>query len=83
MRMHDVILNHLKTYKTITTYEAIQKYGCTRLSHYIWELRNDGYIIVAETVPSKNRYGHRNNYAKYVLRGRSDGNKENVFNENS
>ena len=39
--MEERILNHLKDFGSITSWEAIKDYGCTRLSHYIWLLRKE------------------------------------------
>lgn len=66
--MYERILNHLKEYGNITSLEAIQNYGCTRLSHYIYLLRKDGYRVDSEIVKSKNRYGEKIHFCKYVLR---------------
>ena len=38
----DAILWHLKTYGTITSYEAIKEYGATRLSAIIFNHRKAG-----------------------------------------
>ena len=64
-----MILDHLKSNGSITSLEAIQQYGCTRLSACIFKLRKCGYDI--ENVPqtSKNRYGRNVTFAKYTLRG--------------
>lgn len=43
--MREKILEHLEKYGTITTWEAIQKYHCTRISEYIRQLREDNYNI--------------------------------------
>ena len=43
----DRVLDHLEKYKTITSWEAIQNYGITRLSEYIRQLRLDGYMIAS------------------------------------
>lgn len=70
--MEDIILNHLLEYKTITSWEAIKEYGCTRLGHYIWLLRNSNYIIDDEWIITTNRYGMKVKYKKYILRGKND-----------
>ena len=44
------ILRHLKTCRTITSWEAITLYGCTRLAPRINDLRNDGHHIVTKNV---------------------------------
>ena len=66
--MKERVLDHLKKHKTITSWEAYSKLGCTRISEYIRQLRCDGYLI--ESVPTKsiNRYGEISNYATYTLK---------------
>lgn len=44
--MKDRILRHLEKYGSITSWEAIKEYGCTRLSQYIYLLRNEGYLVI-------------------------------------
>lgn len=66
--MKERILKHLQVYGSITSWEAIMEYGCTRLSQYILLLRKDGYIIDDEWIPSKNRFGESNHYKKYILK---------------
>ena len=72
MTMYERILRHLKTFGYITSWEAIQEYSCTRLSHYIYMARNNGYVIENETVKTKNRYGDATRYVKYILKGGVD-----------
>lgn len=42
---NEMILHHMKVHGSITTMEAFQKYGVTRLSGRIWELRKNHNII--------------------------------------
>ena len=65
--MYERILKHLRKYGSITSYEAIEKYGCTRLSHYIYLLKRNGCIIKSETEKGVNRYGEKVNYSRYYL----------------
>lgn len=60
------ILAYLKENKTITSWEAIREFGCTRLSHYIWCLRKH-YLITDEWEYTTNRYGEPVKYKKYIL----------------
>lgn len=64
-----VILNHLKTKGTITSKEAFNLYGATRLSAVIFDLRQSGYLIDTVDTFGKNRFGHTCCYATYVYRG--------------
>ena len=78
--MYERILRHLKEYGFITSWEAIQEYGCTRLSHYIYMARKNGYIIDNEYVSTKNRFGEHTHFAKYVLKGVDDvGGKQEIL----
>ena len=61
------IIAHLRKYKSITSNEAIKRYGATRLSGIIFILREKGFGIVTEMTQGKNRYGHISNYAIYHL----------------
>ena len=65
--MKNRILRHLKDNGTITSWEAIQEYGCTRLSHYIYLLKKDGYQITVKDEPFTNRYGEKSRFARYRL----------------
>lgn len=45
MPQWEQVLQHLKTYRSITTWGAITAYRITRLSGRIYELRRMGYKI--------------------------------------
>lgn len=61
------VLEHLQKYGTITSWEAITNYGCTRISEYIRQLRTDGHLIKSVKTKNKNRYGEVVYYATYTL----------------
>ena len=63
----DRILSYLQEKGHITSWQAIREFGITRLSAVIFNLRNDGYNIVSESMSRKNRYGDKVTFAKYVL----------------
>ena len=63
------ILEHLKKSGSITSMEAFQLFGITRLSARIKELRDKGYDIRTLMIDSVNRYGEDVRYGKYVLMG--------------
>ena len=48
MKKIDMILNHLQTQKKITSWEAIQNYGVTRLAAVIHQLKMYGHDISTE-----------------------------------
>ena len=63
-----IVLEHLLKYGSITTWEAIQQYGITRLSAVIFILRKR-YNIKTEKVSFVDRYGHSGMIAKYMYAG--------------
>lgn len=66
------ILGHFKKYGTLTSMEAFERYGITRLAARISELRGKGYDIRTVMVESTNRYGETVRFANYVYKGRTD-----------
>tara|TARA_R100001369_G_scaffold14442_1_gene29070 strand:- start:254 stop:463 length:210 start_codon:yes stop_codon:yes gene_type:complete len=58
------VSKHLKQKKKITSWEAIEKYQCTRLSAIIYKLRKDGWDIVTNNKFNKNT---KASFAEYVL----------------
>lgn len=68
MTQNDMILRHLKTHKRgITQADAVERFGCYRLSARISELREMGYEIKTENETKRNRYGVPVTYARYKL----------------
>ncbi len=61
------ILSHLKRYDHITSMEAIDKYGITRLASCIFELRTTGHDIITIKIPVESRTGRTTLIAKYNL----------------
>jgi hypothetical protein len=61
----DAILWHLKTYGTITSYEAIKEYGATRLAAIICKHRKAGYEIDSIPLKKKTRFGRTTIISKY------------------
>tara|TARA_R110001583_G_scaffold58672_2_gene174682 strand:- start:1685 stop:1960 length:276 start_codon:yes stop_codon:yes gene_type:complete len=62
----DAILWHLKTYGSITSYEAIKEYGATRLSAIIFNHRKEGYDIDSLPLTKKTRFGRNTTISKYI-----------------
>ena len=62
------VLQHLKMYGHITSWQAIKEYGCTRLADVIFRLKDD-YSIATQMQESTNRFGDKVRYAKYVFVG--------------
>lgn len=58
----NIILDHLKKHKFITSWEAIQEYRITRLSARIYELRERGHNIITKNVSENGK-----RFAEYSL----------------
>lgn len=64
--MREKILQYIKDYGSITTFQAFIDLGCTRLSEYIRQLRLE-YNIEDEWVYTTNRYGKKVKFKRYWL----------------
>ncbi len=62
-----MVKNHLQRGQTITSLEAINLYGATRLSAIIFSLRQQGLDIATLPTTIKDRFGNSTTYAKYKL----------------
>ena len=63
-----LIYNHLISGQGITSFQAFQEYGITRLSAYIFDLRKKGLDIDDMWVYSVNRYGKMVKFKQYYLK---------------
>ena len=69
MSKTEKVLEHLKKYGSITSWEAIEKYKATRLSAIIYILRhNKGMNIESQNTFYKTKDGTTGSYATYVLK---------------
>ena len=63
----EIIRKCLQKEGSITSYKAFVRYGITRLSAIIYDLRREGMDISSEIITKRNRYGNTCNFAKYTL----------------
>lgn len=61
------ILDHLENKGSITSIEAFSRYGVTRLSAIIFDLRGMGYDIQTIPLETINRFNEKVTFAKYKL----------------
>lgn len=61
------VLAYMQSGNRITSMQAIDKFGATRLSDIIFRLRKSGYNIKTHNIVTKNRYGATTVYAEYEL----------------
>lgn len=68
MTQRSEVLKYLENHKKgITSMEAFQKFGATRLSAIVFDLRKNGHNIVSESKRTKDRYGHTTLISCYKL----------------
>ena len=63
------ILNYLKNNEYLTSMQAWEKWGVTRLAAIIHNLRRAGYDIETVNVETTTRFGETTHYARYILKG--------------
>lgn len=61
------LLDYLRRFGSVTTWEAFQELGITRLSARFFEIKERGYLIKTESIISKNRFGEPIRFNKYSL----------------
>lgn len=67
MTQKQLIIQYMKDFGTITTFQAFTDLGITKLTTRISELRSDGHRIASEKLNVKNRYGKPVKFNKYWL----------------
>ena len=65
MNQMQAIKKHLTTKKSITSMQAFELYGCTRLSAKIFDLRKAGWVIDSVPQTGTTRFGDTCQYVKY------------------
>ena len=58
----------LKSHKGLTSKEAYDELGNTRLSATIFDLRKDGWNIASTGESGVNRFGETTHYVRYILK---------------
>lgn len=65
-----LVLQYLESNRSITSWEAIEKFGATRLSRIIYDLRNrHNKEIISIPYDVIDRFGNKVRIAKYILKG--------------
>jgi len=72
MTQKNEILNHLVSGNTLTSLQAFELFGCTRLAATIHRLRKEGHPISSETFSVKNRYDQSTNIVRYCYKGQEN-----------
>ena len=66
-RMKNRILNYMKEFGSITTLDAFVDLGCSRLSEYIRQLRQE-YQVEDKWESGTNRWGEKTEFKRYWLK---------------
>lgn len=66
--LEDRVLEYLQENGSINPKEALNECGSMRLSAIIFDLKKEGYDIETIRETSKNKWGDKVSYAKYVLK---------------
>lgn len=61
------IVKYMREFGSISTLEAFNDLGCTRLASRITDLKKEGYLIKGEFTSGINRFGETVHYKKYSL----------------
>lgn len=67
LTQREMVLMHLKTVGSITTWQAFREYGATRLSAIIFDLKKAGHEITGDFETSTNRFGQPVTFKRYKL----------------
>lgn len=61
------VINYIREFGSITSFEAYADLGITQLGARIDQLKKEGYEFKTEWESSKNRYGEKTDYKRYFL----------------
>ena len=63
----DRVINYIREFGSISSWEAYKDLGVTQLATRIKELKEQGYEFRTEWESSTNRYGEKTDYKRYYL----------------
>lgn len=64
--MKQRIIDYINEFESITTFQAFTDLGCTRLSEYIRQIREERKVL-DKTISTKNRYGEKVWYKEFYF----------------
>ena len=67
MTQCEMIILYIRKFGSITTLQAFEDIGCTRLASRINDLKKAGYRFDTDNQKAKNRYGETVYYKRYRL----------------
>ena len=63
----DRIIDYIKRYGSITSWQAYADLGITQLGARIYNLKERGYVFETKRINTKNRLGEKTHYDEYRL----------------
>lgn len=63
----DRIINYIREFGSISSFEAYANLGITQLGARIDQLKKDGYEFKTKWESNTNRYGEKTDYKRYYL----------------
>ena len=63
----DRIINYIRKFGSISSWEAYQDLGITQLGAIIDQLKKEGYSFRTEWESNTNRFGDKTDYKRYYL----------------
>ena len=63
----DRVINYIREFGSISSWEAYKDLGITQLATRIKELKEQGYEFKTEWESSTNRFGEKTDYKRYYL----------------
>lgn len=76
MTQCEKIIDYIKRYGSITTWDAFRDLGITRLSGRIHDLTQKGYDFNRESITTKNRDGESVTFTKYSFKEEREDKKD-------
>ena len=74
----DRIINYIRQFDSISSWEAYADLGITQLGARIDQLKKDGYKFKTEWVSNTNRFGEKTYYKRYYLADMVSENMEHI-----
>lgn len=74
----DRIINYIRQFGSISSWEAYQDLGITQLGARIDQLKKEGYKFKTEWESNKNRFGEKTDYKRYFLEDMTAENMEHI-----
>lgn len=67
MNQNDMVIEYMKMHGSITSKEASDNLGITRLAARISDIKNKGVNVMSAMETGKNRFGAKTSYKRYRL----------------